>query len=160
MQLLNFWNRFGKCYKRALRPWAQSKPYSLQHTIHSYILCSHWLNLLSLINRWSTPHFGFQVSQSIINKNVKLAQNPPPRLDPGLPGRTIPMNILHRTMSDPPKIIIWALNTFRWLSGSSTPEKGVIFSVMKWGGIGSSIICYENGWGLSLEDMSGEHAQT
>lgn len=71
----------------------------------------------------------------------------------------VPMNILHRTTSDPPEIIIWALNAFRWLSGFSTPEKGVIFTVMKWVGIDSSIISCENDWGLLCDDMFGERAR-
>lgn len=60
---------------------------------------------------------------------------------------------------NPPEIIIWALNDFKWHLGSSTLEKGVIFVVMKWGGINSSIISYKNSWGLSHDDMSGERAR-
>ena len=60
----------------------------------------------------------------------------------------------------PSKMIIWALNSFRWLSGSSTQEKRVIFGLIKWGGIGSSMIWCENGLGSSLEDMFGERVRT
>ena len=48
---------------------------------------------------------------------------------------------------------------FRWVSRSSTLEKGVIFGVRKCGGIGSSIICREKGWGSSLKDGSGERTR-
>lgn len=49
----------------------------------------------------------------------------------------IPMTILHRTMFDPLKMIIWALNVFRWLSGSSTPEKG--WFLVWWSEVGSTL---------------------
>lgn len=71
----------------------------------------------------------------------------------------VPMNILQRIASYPYEIIIWALKTFKCPSRSSTPEKGVIFGVIKWGGIVSSIIAYENGWGLSLSNKSGERVR-
>jgi len=66
------------------------------------------------------------------------------------------MNILHRTTSDPPKIIIWALKAFRWLLRPSTPEKGVTFGWMKCGGIDSSINDCENNLGFSNDDIFGE----
>jgi len=54
--------------------------------------------------------------------------------------------------------MIWSLNSFRWVSMSSTLKKGVIFGVRKYGS--SSIICQEKGWGSSLEDESGEWTRT
>ena len=68
----------------------------------------------------------------------------------------VPMNTLQRTTSDSLEIYIWAQNAFKWFSGSSNLEKGVSFNMMRYDGIGSSMIVCKNGWGFSLADAFGE----
>lgn len=73
---------------------------------------------------------------------------------------SVPTNILQRITLDPPEMIIWARKALRCPLGSSAPEKGVILEVIKWGGMGFSMMACEKCLGLSHAEISEERART